>query len=187
VVDAEADRGHGVEQAGGGPTGDADGHAPPRPVLPGAPGPEPGPEDHHPLEADVDHAAALGEQATQGGEQDRDGEAQRQAERPERGQLGVVRDLPDDRQHEEEHAARDQELAEQPTARRQREGVSPGHGARARDGGAVVGPEASGEAAVAHAGAPATPPAPVSPGSTSGVWAPTMRRCWDSIRRWTSS
>ena len=55
--------------------GDPDGDAPPRPVLPRAPRPEPGPEDHHPLEADVHDAAALGVEAAEGGQQDRHGEA----------------------------------------------------------------------------------------------------------------
>ena len=47
------------------PNGDAAPGAP----LPAAVGPEPGAEDHHAFEADVDHADPLGEQAAEAGQQ----------------------------------------------------------------------------------------------------------------------
>ncbi len=50
-------------------------HAGPRPPLPSAPRAEPGAEDHHPLEADVDDAGALCVEATE----------RRQADRARRG------------------------------------------------------------------------------------------------------
>ena len=53
---------------------DAGEHAGPRPVLPADPaGAEPGAEDHHALEADVDHAGALGPQPAEAGQADRHG------------------------------------------------------------------------------------------------------------------
>ena len=76
VVDAEGDGDDRVQQAAERAAEDAGQHAQPRAALPAGPGAEPGAEDHHALEADVDHAGPLGPQAGEAGEADRHGERQ---------------------------------------------------------------------------------------------------------------
>ena len=60
-----------VEQPAEHAADDADDDAGPRPPLPAPPRAEPGAEDHHPFEADVDDAGSLGEEAAEPGEDDR--------------------------------------------------------------------------------------------------------------------
>src|SRR5690606_39888744 len=66
----------GVEETARSPAEDAEHEPPPDAVLPGPVRAEPGPEDHHPLEADVDDPRALAEHTAQAGEEDRDREAE---------------------------------------------------------------------------------------------------------------
>ena len=55
------------------PNRPADEHGRPAPLPAGPAGP-PGAQDHHALEADVDHARALGEEPAEGGQPDRHGQ-----------------------------------------------------------------------------------------------------------------
>ncbi|GAA3297561.1 hypothetical protein GCM10020295_30640 [Streptomyces cinereospinus] len=77
MVDVEGDGHDGVQQAAERAAEDADQDTGPRPPLEAGPGAEPGAEDHHAFEADVDDARALGPQAAQTGEADRHGELER--------------------------------------------------------------------------------------------------------------
>jgi len=85
VVHPEADRGDGVEEAAGGSTGDSDDYSPPGSELECTPRAEPGPQDHHALEADVDHAGPFGPDAAQACKEDGDST-------PQRGSCGSGRD-----------------------------------------------------------------------------------------------
>ena len=78
----------------------------PRPALPAPPAGEDRAHDHHALEADVDRAAALGEQAGEAGEGDRHGGAEHHAERAARGEVVVVGDEPGRRHDGDGRAAR---------------------------------------------------------------------------------
>ena len=88
----------------------------PAPLVAGEPGP-PGAEDHHPLEADVDHAGPLGEEPAQRGEADRHGEQQRRRHRRRRRQGVLAADLADDRE-QHERAERQPQRAPAPDRRR---------------------------------------------------------------------
>ena len=81
VVDAEPHGGDGVEQPTERPADHAEDHAPPRTELHAAVGAEPGPEDEHALEADVDDPGPLRPQTAQAGQPDRERQAQGGAER----------------------------------------------------------------------------------------------------------
>ena len=72
----------------------------PAPLVAGPAG-APGAEDHHALEADVDHAGAFGEQPAEGGQPDRHGEQQRRGHRRRRGQGLLAADQPDGGQDDE--------------------------------------------------------------------------------------
>ena len=81
VVDPEPHGGDGVEQPTERPAEHAEDHAPPRPELHAAVGAEPGAEDEHALEADVDDPGPLRPQTAQAGQPDRERQAQGRAER----------------------------------------------------------------------------------------------------------
>jgi hypothetical protein len=102
VVDAEGDRGDGVEQPAHRAGGDAGDDAGPRAGLEADEGAEPRAEDEHPLEPDVDDAGALGPQAAEGGEPDRDGEAQRGPGGAAAGELVGAAEHADERQQDEQ-------------------------------------------------------------------------------------
>ena len=74
----------------------ADDRGAPAPLVAGPAG-APGAEDHHALEADVDHAGALGEQPAEGGQPDRHGQQQGGAKRRGRRQRLLAGDHPDQR------------------------------------------------------------------------------------------
>ena len=96
VVDAEGHRGDRVQQPAQGAEQDAAHQGgPPAPLVAGETGP-PGAEDHHALEADVDHTGALGEQTAQGGQPDRHRQQQRRRHRRRRRQRGLATDRPDE-------------------------------------------------------------------------------------------
>ncbi len=67
MVDAEGHRGDGMQDAAKHAADDAEGDTGPRAPLIAGPGSEPGAEDHHAFEADVDDARALGPQAAEAG------------------------------------------------------------------------------------------------------------------------
>jgi hypothetical protein len=77
VVDVEGDRDDRVQQAAERAADDAHQDTGPRAPLEAGPGTEPGTEDQHALEADVDDARAFGPQAAETGEADRHGELER--------------------------------------------------------------------------------------------------------------
>jgi hypothetical protein len=105
VVDPEPHGGDRVQEAAERAADDAHDHRERGAVLDAAPGPEPHPEDHHPLEPDVDDAGPLGPETTEAGEADGQREPQRGAERPRPGQGGVVRHVRHGRQSEEDERA----------------------------------------------------------------------------------
>ena len=84
------------------PPSDAEQDAGPGPELPGAVRAEPGAEDHHPLDTDVDDADTFGPEAGQPGEQQRDRQPQRRRDGARRGELVGAGDHPHDRQQHEQ-------------------------------------------------------------------------------------
>ena len=74
----------------------ADQRGDPAPLVAGVTG-APGAQDHHALEADVDHAGALGEQPAQGGQADRHGQQEGGRHRRRRRQRLLAADRPDQR------------------------------------------------------------------------------------------
>ncbi len=92
VVDPERRRHEGEQQPAEQTADDSAEQGPPRAVLPSPPAAEHGAEDHHPLEADVDRAAALGVEAAETGHGDRRGGADGDAHRSGRRQVVVVGD-----------------------------------------------------------------------------------------------
>src|SRR5690606_22444771 len=109
VVDAERHGRDGVQQPAEGAAEDADEHPDPRAPLVAGPRARPRPEDHHALETDVDHAGPLGPEPAEPGQEDRDGEAQRGADRPAGGHgLGVVDDA--DQRQQDQQPGRDQQV-----------------------------------------------------------------------------
>ena len=87
MVHTERHRGHGVQQSAQRAGDGAGEDAGPDAELQRPPGTAPGAEDHHALEADVDHAGPLGPQATQAGEPDRHRRRQRRPDRAGRGEV----------------------------------------------------------------------------------------------------
>src|SRR5690606_31091699 len=69
----------------------------PRAPLEPGPGAEPGAEDHHAFEADVDDPRALGPQTAESGEADRNGECQRTADLADGGDVVGAADDADQR------------------------------------------------------------------------------------------
>src|SRR3990167_10145228 len=66
--------------------------------LVAGPGPEPGPGDHHPLEADVDDAGPLGPHGAETGEEDRRGKAERRRDATAREEVGRIEGHAEQRQ-----------------------------------------------------------------------------------------
>ena len=103
VVDRERHRGDGVQQPAERAEHRPADHRGPRPPLVAGPGRAPGAEDHHALEADVDHAGAFGPQPAQPGQQDRQQQQHRGLRGAARGELELPGQGGGDRQ---DHHAR---------------------------------------------------------------------------------
>jgi hypothetical protein len=69
-----------------------------------APGPGPGAQDHHALEADVDHAGPLGPQSAETGQADRHGQRDGGVDRSRRGEVDGAGDGAGERQQEDQAA-----------------------------------------------------------------------------------
>jgi hypothetical protein len=99
VVHAQGDRGDRVQQPAEGAEEQPAQHGrAPAPLVAGEAG-SPGAQDHHPVQADVDHAGTFGEQTTEGGQADRHGQQQRP--RHHRGRRERL--LAADHAHERDH------------------------------------------------------------------------------------
>ena len=109
VVDAEGDGRQRVQRPAERTADDAGQHPPPGPELEGPPGAEPGAEDELPLQADVDHAGALGPQAAEAGQPDRHGQPQRGAGGAAGGDVVGAGDQPDDRDQRQQRGDAEQD------------------------------------------------------------------------------
>ncbi len=124
VVDAEDDGGDGMDEPTQHAHQDRAGDARPGTVVVAEVSGPPGAEDHHSLEADVDHAGALGPQAAETGQQDRDGGDQGRRHGAPGGEVVGPGDDPQQReqQHGPEQGDDDPPAREAPALGRRRVG-----------------------------------------------------------------
>jgi hypothetical protein len=108
-VDTEGDGRKGMQQAAEGTT-DESGHERGQwsPAPPGEAGP-PDTEHHHALEADVDDAGPLADQAAEAGQGDGEGEPHHRIDGARRGEDALTRDDPGDREGDQSEAGEEQQ------------------------------------------------------------------------------